>query len=311
MNALEVKNLTKTFDKIVAVDNASFEVPEGSIFGLIGRNGAGKTTTIRMMMNIYIPDSGEVLLRGNNVDHTFKDKVGYLPEERGLYKKSKVMDILLYFAELKGKKGKDIHKKAEEYLERFELLDRKNSKIEDLSKGNQQKVQFISTILHDPEFIILDEPFSGLDPINTNLLKEIILDLKKQGKVIIFSTHLMDFAERMCDHITMIDHGKIILKGKLSEIKSKYAQENISLNYEGDISFLNSHPLVDKVEDFGNTTGIRIKDASKTQELLKLLVDNKVKVKRFDANDISLHEIFISLAGKVEGEQLTAGVANV
>lgn len=311
MNALEVKNLTKTFDKIVAVDNASFEVPEGSIFGLIGRNGAGKTTTIRMMMNIYIPDSGEVLLRGNNVDHTFKDKVGYLPEERGLYKKSKVMDILLYFAELKGKKGKGVQKKAEEYLERFDLLDRKNSKIEDLSKGNQQKVQFISTILHDPEFIILDEPFSGLDPINTNLLKEIILDLKKQGKVIIFSTHLMDFAERMCDHITMIDHGKIILKGKLSEIKSKYAQENISLNYEGDISFLNSHPLVDKVEDFGNTTGIRIKDASKTQELLKLLVDNKVKVKRFDANDISLHEIFISLAGKVEGEQLTAGVANV
>jgi len=311
MIALEVKNLTKTFDKIVAVDNASFEVPEGSIFGLIGRNGAGKTTTIRMMMNIYIPDSGEVLLRGNKVDHTFKDNVGYLPEERGLYKKSKVMDILLYFAELKGKKGKDIHKKAEEYLERFELLDRKNSKIEDLSKGNQQKVQFISTILHDPEFIILDEPFSGLDPINTNLLKEIILDLKKQGKVIIFSTHLMDFAERMCDHITMIDHGKIILKGKLTEIKSKYSQENISLNYEGDISFLNSHPLVDKIEDFGNTTGIRIKDASKTQELLKLLVDNKVKVKRFDANDISLHEIFISLAGKVEGEQLTAGVANV
>ncbi len=311
MNALEVKNLTKTFDKIIAVDNASFEVPEGSIFGLIGRNGAGKTTTIRMMMNIYIPDSGEVLLRGNKVDHQFKDKVGYLPEERGLYKKSKVMDILLYFAELKGKKGKDIHKKAEEYLERFELLDRKTAKIEDLSKGNQQKVQFISTILHDPEFIILDEPFSGLDPINTNLLKEIILDLKKQGKVIIFSTHLMDFAERMCDHIAMIDHGKVILKGRLSDIKAKYSQENISLNYEGDISFLNSHPLVDKVEDFGNTTGIRIKDASKTQELLKLLVDNKVKVKRFDANDITLHEIFISLAGKVEGEQLTAGVANV
>lgn len=311
MNALEVKNLTKTFDKIIAVDNASFEVPEGSIFGLIGRNGAGKTTTIRMMMNIYIPDSGEVLLRGNKVDHLFKDKVGYLPEERGLYKKSKVMDILLYFAELKGKKGKDINKKAEEYLERFELLDRKTAKIEDLSKGNQQKVQFISTILHDPEFIILDEPFSGLDPINTNLLKEIILDLKKQGKVIIFSTHLMDFAERMCDHIAMIDHGKVILKGRLSDIKAKYSQENISLNYEGDISFLNSHPLVDKVEDFGNTTGIRIKDASKTQELLKLLIDNKVKVKRFDANDITLHEIFISLAGKVEGEQLTAGVANV
>ena len=310
MNALEVKNLTKTFDKVVAVDGASFEVPEGTIFGLIGRNGAGKTTTIRMMMNIYIPDGGEVLLRGTHVDHTFKDKVGYLPEERGLYKKSKVMDILLYFAELKGRKGKDIQKKAEEYLERFDLLDRKAAKIEDLSKGNQQKVQFISTILHDPEFIILDEPFSGLDPINTNLLKEIILDLKKQGKVIIFSTHLMDFAEKMCDHIAMIDHGKIILKGKLSEIKAQYAKRNISLNYEGDLSFLKSHPIVEKVEDFGNATGIQVKDASQTQELLKLLVENGITVKKFDANDISLHEIFISLAGKVEGELLTAGVTN-
>ena len=311
MNALEVKNLTKTFDKVVAVDNASFEVPEGTIFGLIGRNGAGKTTTIRMMMNIYIPDDGEVLLRGEKVDHQFKDKVGYLPEERGLYKKSKVMDILLYFAELKGKKGKEVQKKAEEYLERFDLLDRKSAKIEDLSKGNQQKIQFISTILHDPEFIILDEPFSGLDPINTNLLKEIILDLKSQGKVIIFSTHLMDFAEKMCDDIAMIDHGKIILKGKLSDIKAEHAQRNVSLNYEGDVSFLKDHPIVEKVEDFGNTTGIQVKDASQTQELLKALIDNGINVKRFDANDISLHEIFISLAGKVEGEQLTAGVTDV
>jgi ABC-2 type transport system ATP-binding protein len=225
MYALEVKNLTKTFDKIVAVDNASFEVPEGSIFGLIGRNGAGKTTTIRMMMNIYLPDSGVVILRGTKVGQDFKNQVGYLPEERGLYKKMKVVDILYYFAELKGKSGRDLHKKADEYLKRFELYDRRLSKIEDLSKGNQQKVQFIATILHDPEFIILDEPFSGLDPINTNLLREIILEMKKRGKVIIFSTHLMDFAEKMCDHIVMIDHGKIILKGSLNEIKSKYAQK--------------------------------------------------------------------------------------
>ena len=209
MYALEVKNLTKTFDKIVAVDNASFEVPEGSIFGLIGRNGAGKTTTIRMMMNIYLPDSGEVVLRGVKVGQDFKNQVGYLPEERGLYKKMKVVDILYYFAELKGKTGRALHKKTDEYLKRFELYDRRFSKIEDLSKGNQQKVQFIATILHDPEFIILDEPFSGLDPINTNLLKEIILEMKQRGRVIIFSTHLMDFAEKMCDHIVMIDHGKL------------------------------------------------------------------------------------------------------
>jgi len=191
MFALEVKDLTKSFDGIKAVDSVSFVIPEGCVFGLIGRNGAGKTTTIRMMMNIYLPDSGEVLLRGVKVGQEFRDKVGYLPEERGLYKKMKVLETLLFFAELKGKKGKTIEKSAMEYLERFELTDRKNSKIEDLSKGNQQKVQFIATILHDPEFIILDEPFSGLDPINTNMLKEIILELKRRNKVIIFSTHLM------------------------------------------------------------------------------------------------------------------------
>jgi len=298
MNALEVKNLSKSFGNLKAVNEASFVVPEGSIFGLIGRNGAGKTTTIRMMMNIYIPDSGEVILRGTKVGQEFKNKVGYLPEERGLYKKMKVLETLLYFAELKGVTGKAVKKKAKQYLERFDLTDRIESKIEDLSKGNQQKIQFISTILHDPEFIILDEPFSGLDPINTNLLKEIILEKKKEGKVIIFSTHLMDFAEKMCDHVAMIDHGNIILNGSLHEIKEKYSQRNVSLNYEGDISFLNGHPMVEKIADFGNTTGITVNDSNQIQDLLKLLVDKGVHVKRFDAHDISLHEIFVDLAGK-------------
>lgn len=298
MNALEVKNLSKSFNSVKAVDDVSFGVPEGSIFGLIGRNGAGKTTTIRMMMNIYLPDAGEVFLRGDKVTPAFKDKVGYLPEERGLYKKMKVLDTLLYFAELKGKSGKIVENKAMEYLEKFELADRKLSKIEDLSKGNQQKVQFIATILHDPEFIILDEPFSGLDPINTNLLKEIILDLKRQGRVIIFSTHLMDFAERLCDHITMIDQGRVLLSGSMKELKSKYGQRNISLSFSGDISFLKNHPIVENIEDFGSTLGIKIKDPSQTQQLLKLLVDNNVQVNKFDANEISLHEIFIHVAGK-------------
>lgn len=304
MNALEVKNLTKTFDGITAVNNASFDVPEGSIFGLIGRNGAGKTTTIRMMMNIYLPDSGEVVLRGTQVGQEFKNKVGYLPEERGLYKKMKVLDTLLFFAEIKGVLGKEVNKKAIEYLERFDLLDRKASKIEDLSKGNQQKVQFIATLLHEPEFIILDEPFSGLDPINTNLLREIIMEEKKKGKVIILSTHLMDFAERMCDHIAMIDHGKIIINGALDKIKQSYAQKNISLTYNGDISFLNSNPMIDKISDYGNTTGIKVKDPAHIQQLLKLLVDNKIEIKNFSANEISLQEIFIELAGKEEGEIL-------
>ncbi|MBX3006516.1 MAG: ATP-binding cassette domain-containing protein [Melioribacteraceae bacterium] len=297
MHSLEVKNLTKRFDKILAVDNASFQVPEGSIFGLIGRNGAGKTTTIRMMMGIYLPDQGEVLLKGVKVGQEFKNRVGYLPEERGLYKKMKVIDTLMYFASLKGKEGKEVQRKADEYLKKFELFDRRLSKIEDLSKGNQQKIQFIATILHDPDFIILDEPFSGLDPVNTNLLKDIILEMKQRGKVILFSTHLMEFAEKMCDHIAMIDKGKVILEGSIKEVKSKYSQRNVSLSYDGDISFLNGHPVVEKIEDFGNTTGIRLKDAANTQQLLKLLVERNVNVKKFDANDISLHEIFLELAG--------------
>ncbi len=301
MYSLEVKNLTKTFDKVVAVDNASFEVPDGSIFGLIGRNGAGKTTTLRMMMGIYLPDSGDVVLKGAKVGQDFKNRVGYLPEERGLYKKMKVLETLLYFAELKGKTGREVTKKAEDYLKRFDLYDRRLSKIEDLSKGNQQKVQFISTILHEPDFIVLDEPFSGLDPVNTNLLKDIILEMKAKGKVIIFSTHLMEFAEKMCDHIAMINHGKIILKGSLSEIKSKYAQKNVSLTYEGDLSFLNGNSIVDKIENYGNTTGIRLKESNQAQQLLKLLVERNIVVKRFDANDISLQEIFIELAGHEEG----------
>lgn len=298
MYALEVKNLSKNFNGLKAVDDVSFIVPEGSVFGLIGRNGAGKTTTIRMMMNIYVPDSGEVILRGTKIGQEFKDKVGYLPEERGLYKKMKVMDTLLFLAELKGKTGKAVERKALNYLKRFDLAERKNSKIEDLSKGNQQKIQFIAAILHDPEFLIFDEPFAGLDPINTDLLKDIILEKKEEGKVIIFSTHLMDFAEKLSDHIAMIDHGKIILQGSLREIKSEFAQRNVTLEAVGDLAFLDQSPIVDKVENFGNSIGIKVKEASQTQDLLKLLIQNNVKVNKFAANEISLHEIFVTLAGK-------------
>lgn len=298
MHALEVRNLVKSFDGIHAVNNVSFNVPEGSVFGLIGRNGAGKTTTIRMMMNIYLPDSGDIFFKGKNIDQHFRDSVGYLPEERGLYKKMKVIDMLLFLAELKGKRGKEVNKSALDYLDRFDLGDRKNSKVEDLSKGNQQKIQFIGTILHDPEFLIFDEPFSGLDPINTNLLKQIILEMKNKGKVIIFSTHLMEFAEKMCDSVAMIDKGKMILNGKLSEMKKKYASKNVSLNYNGDISFLHNHPLIESVEDFGNTTGIKLKNEDSDQELLKLLISNNISVKKFNVDEISLHEIFISFAGK-------------
>jgi ABC-2 type transport system ATP-binding protein len=297
MHTLEIHNLSKSFGNLKAVDDVSFNVQEGSIFGLIGRNGAGKTTTIRTMMNIYMPDSGEVIFRGDKTDSAIKDIVGYLPEERGLYPKMKVLETLLFFAGIKGKKGKELTGKAKAYLERFDLVERMTSKVEELSKGNQQKIQFIISILHDPEIIMLDEPFSGLDPINTNLLKEIILEKKREGKIVILSTHLMDFAEKLCDHLAMIDHGKIILHGSLSDIKSSFSQRNVTLDCEGDISFLKGHQIVEEISDFGNATGIKVKEARQTQELLRLLVANNIKVNSFISNDISLQEIFIQLAG--------------
>ncbi len=300
MNALEVKNLCKSFGSIKAVKNASFTVPEGSIFGIIGRNGAGKTTTIRMMMNIYTPDSGEVILRGVKVGQEFRNNVGYLPEERGLYKKMKIIDLLMFFAEVKGKTGKEIKQRALDYLEKFSLLDRKNAKIEELSKGNQQKVQFIATILHEPEFIILDEPFTGLDPINTNILKEIILQLKAKGKVIILSTHLMDFAEKMCDHIAMINHGEIIMSGSISELKQQHGRKNVSLSFEGDISFIEKLPYVDKVTSYGSNVSIKLTEAEESQNLLKELIAKGVIVKGFNTNEISLQEMFVNLAGDNE-----------
>lgn len=304
MVALEVKNISKSFGDLKAVDNASFSVPEGSIFGLLGRNGAGKTTTIRMMMDIYPPDTGEVVFKGISAGPDFNSKVGYLPEERGLYKKMKVLETLLFFAEIKGKKGREATRLAKNYLEKFDLADRMNSKIEDLSKGNQQKVQFISTLLHDPEVLILDELFSGLDPINTNIMKNIILELKEKGKIILFSTHVMSFAEKMCDHIAIIDQGKIKINGSLKEIKANHSQRNVSLNYNGDISFLRSNPMIESISDYGNSVGIRVKEENQIQQLLRLLVDNNVEVKKFDANDISLEEIFIDTVGNDVAEEV-------
>jgi ABC-2 type transport system ATP-binding protein len=298
MNILEVKELTKSFGKIKAVDHVSFSVPEGSVFGLIGRNGAGKTTTIRMMMNIYLPDSGEVILRGIKIGQEFKDKAGYLPEERGLYKKMKVLDTLLYFAELKGKTGREIERKANYYLKKFELFDRKNTKLEELSKGNQQKIQFLTTILHDPEFLILDEPFSGLDPINTDILKEIILELKSQGKIIILSTHLMDFAERLCDHIALIEKGKLILHGPLNEIKTRFAKKNILISCKEDLMFLKETGIAESIIDNGNEKSIKLNNGKDPQELLKELIQKNIRIKKFAADEISLHDIFIEATGE-------------
>jgi len=310
MGVLEVKNLRKNFDGVKAVDDVSFIVPEGAIYGLIGRNGAGKTTILRMIMNVFMPDSGEVLFNGDPAGEQFRERTGYLPEERGMYKKLKVLETILFFAELKGKTGKAVENEAIRFLKEFDLYDRRNSKIQELSKGNQQKIQFISTIIHDPDFIILDEPFSGLDPINTNLLKNIILEMKRRGKVIIFSTHLMEFAEKMCDHITLIEKGKVILSGNLSEIKTRFALRNITVAYDGDVSFLKNEPYVEHVEDFGKSIGIKVTDNKYVQDVLKSLLAHDVTIHSFMSNEITLHEIFVSLCGKDDVEVEIGGKSN-
>lgn len=308
MFALEVLNLCKSFDKLKAVDDVSFGVTEGEVFGLIGRNGAGKTTTIRMMMNIIGPDSGRVLYRGKPTDERFRKIVTYLPEERGLYKTMKVIDVLNFFLEIRGIDPGAVKQQTHDYLDRFQLGDRHQTKIEELSKGNQQKIQFIAAVVSNPQVLVLDEPFSGLDPVNTGLLKDIVLELKKQGRVIIFSTHLMDIAERMCDHIALIHEGRLKLNGLLKDIKQEYSQRNVTLVHEGDLGFLKEHPMIESMHEYGSSTGIRLKRNDDVQPLLRLLVERGIVLKKFDANDISLQEIFLEIAGDAKAEALPEAI---
>src|SRR5581483_2892092 len=217
MEILSVRNIVKTFDKVRAVDGVSFSVHRGTITGLLGRNGAGKTTTIRMITGIFYPDSGSIDWAGDGVTD-FRDRVGYLPEERGLYKQMNVIELLLFLAEIKGVRGGEVKKRIDRWMERFELTDKKQAKVEELSKGNQQKVQLIGTLLHEPELIILDEPQSGLDPVNMVLVRELLIDLRNEGKTILLSTHMMAEAEMMADHIILIDRGRVVLDGRLDEV---------------------------------------------------------------------------------------------
>jgi len=248
---LEVNEIEKQFQSKKAVDRVSFSLSYGQILGLLGPNGAGKTTTIRMILNIIVPDRGEIKVFGEKFNEQFKDRIAYLPEERGLYRKMRLLDVILYLVELKGITRSKIRHKALEYLEKFGLLGYKKRRIEELSKGMAQKAQFIATILHSPELIILDEPFSGLDPLNIELVKDLMLEMKQQQKAIIFSTHLMDYAEKICDRIVMINNGKKVLDGTLKEVKALYSKETIHLTFDGDGSFVKQLAYVEKVRDSG------------------------------------------------------------
>ncbi len=289
---IEIRKVRKYFEGVKAIDGVSCTIKRGEIFGLIGPNGAGKTTLIRMIMNIIGPDSGEILFDGRKFRESDKERIGYLPEERGLYKKVRVRDMLLYLALLKGVRRELAKKSIEKWLERFDLGEWGNRKIETLSKGMAQKIQLIAALVHNPELIILDEPFSGLDPVSTDLSREIMLELGKNGKTIIFSTHNMEEAEKICTRILMLNTGKSLLYGKLEEIKSHFGRRSIALEFEGDLDFLKSSSLIESIIFYPRYAEIELKDRVTPDNILKLLV-GKVRVKRFELMNPSLHKIFV------------------
>jgi len=296
MKVLEVSNICKSFGDLKAVDNISFTIDEGTTFGLLGPNGAGKTTTIRMIMNIIIPDSGKVELLGDSNSKTTSNYIGYLPEERGIYRKMKVSEVLMFLTKLKSMDRSEAKREMDYWLERMELMDWKKKKVEELSKGMQQKLQFIGTIIHKPKLLILDEPFMGLDPINTNLIKEIILEMKKKGTTIIFSTHLMENAEKLCDEIMLINKGKDILSGKLNEIKKSFGKRNIILKYDGKDDFLTKSDKILKFDNFGNYVEVQLKPEANPQEFLNDIVSS-ISIQRFEIVEPSLNDIFIESVG--------------
>ena len=294
MEILRLEKVNKTFDKVEAVKDLSFRINEGSVFGLLGPNGAGKTTTIRMIMEIILPDSGLIEIFGKPNSQELRDNVGYLPEERGLYKKMKVMDVLLFFSDIKSVKQSDAKVWAKEWLNRLELSEWSDKKVEELSRGMQQKLQFISTILHQPKLIILDEPFTGLDPINTNLIKEVMLELQKEGATILFSTHLMEQVEKLCDSICLINKGEQVLGGSLAKIKTDYGRNRIRMNYYGKASFLEDLSIVAGYDDYGQYVEIRPSQGVQPQQILAAAV-NQVSINKFEIAEPSLHEIFIDV----------------
>lgn len=293
MQALQIEHISKSFNQFKAVDDVSFSLDEGKMFALLGPNGAGKTTTMRMIMNIIVPDAGSIRIFGEPFQESHKNLLGYLPEERGLYPKMKVLDHLQFLGEMKGLRAAEAKKLAREWLERFDLAERAQKKVMELSKGLQQKVQFIATVLHSPRLLIVDEPFSGLDPVNTKFMKDVLLEMKKEGKTIILSTHMMEQAEKLCDEICLINKGRAVLQGNLDEIKQAYSQNSVTVEYRGNAAAVQALPLVASLNDYGNYMEIRLRDGARPGELFRLLADSELEIQRFEAAKTSLNEIFI------------------
>lgn len=288
--SLELDQVSKSFGNHLVVDNLSARIPEGSIYGFLGPNGAGKTTTIRLIMSILYPDKGAITVLGSPNPESVKGQLGYLPEEKGLYKKMKTADLVTYFGRLKGMPKQVARRKALELLEAFGLSHCAQDRCETLSKGMGQKVQILSTLMHDPQLLILDEPFSGLDPINVEVVREVILDLKRRGKTVIFSTHVMEQAEQICDFILLIDKGKKLLDGSIADVK-KNSQQTISVEYEGNPDAFKLEGIT-RINDMGKHAEISISSKADPQVILRKLLEH-LKIRSFTINQPSLHEVFV------------------
>ena len=304
--ALDIRAVSKRYAEHVAVDSLSLSVPRGTVYGLLRPNGAGKTTTIRMALGIILPDEGSISMLGvPNTDRRAIDRIGYLPEERGLYKKMQVRRVLRFLAELKGVSPRDADRRIDEWLERLSLKtpekDWGTAKVDELSRGMQQKVQFIGTLLHEPELVILDEPFSGLDPINAQALKDTVVELRKRGRTVIFSTHLMDNAERLCDSVCIIAKGRKVLDGTVAGVKAEHGGNNVALGVSGGreriAELLRGQGNIERVDDQNRFLELTLKKGADAQALLRSLVQSGVEVERFELVQPSLHQIFLEKVG--------------
>jgi ABC-2 type transport system ATP-binding protein len=290
---VSIDHISKSFGEFTAVSELSLAVYPGRIYGLLGPNGAGKTTTIRMIVNITAPDSGRIEVFGRQITPELQDRIGYLPEERGLYKKMKIGDQIKFFAALKNVDGKEVDRRVDRWLARLQLTEWKSKKASELSKGMQQKVQFINAVVHEPDLLILDEPFSGLDPVNVEVLKDVILELKAAGKTIIFSTHQMEVAERICDDICLINRSRKILEGSIREVKSGFSRNVVALRLRGGESVVADSTLISKVQRHSDGLEVLLAEGASAQTLLKELIAAGATIERFEMIEPSLHDIFI------------------
>ena len=289
---IEVRNVVKRYGEHLAVNGVSLRAHPGEIFGLLGPNGAGKTTIIRMIMNILIPDSGEVVFEGRALAEADKNRIGYLPEERGLYRRQTVNEVLTYLASLKGMSPRSSALEIRSWLSRFDLSHCHNYRIDQLSKGMAQKVQFIAAVIHDPEIVFFDEPFAGVDPISSDVLCAALVELVDSGKTVFFSTHLMEHAERICNWIHIVDNGKTVLNGRLSELKDRFGGHTIQLETDGNASYLRKDPTVSKLTSYPNYYEIELTDGVAPDQILERLL-GRVRVRRFEVVSPSLHNIFV------------------